>query len=354
MKELFASADQIFGLLDITEGRKNYIRRKLHSAVQLGFVYSPDQVYSFITDWLDRLNIPWAERFAQRLDSPINGTEYNGKPLYYQNTVTKETPFDLLVRKESMSFGEVLHTLDTSMSTTYTRMLELFFGNRALDIDSGLTENQVRQNSSQIMSRLEEVTAQLYKHRIVVPRIDLVQFNQGLKIVYKGKFPSDKVQAILDSHGEKISAYRVGQRYGVATSTVLSIWRDAELEPHFGRYGPPISEEQQFKVFEGHSKGWGSCRTSRYASVSQPTVLSYWHKRKLKVREQYVTHRITKDVKTCNLTEEQIADIVLSHPKYGGNVSAASKDLPYCHTTIRKYWAEAGLPLCVRGQKRVT
>ena len=68
------------------------------------------------------------------------------------------------------------------------------------------------------------------------------------------------------------------------------------------------------------------------------------------MREQYITSRKGVRRKTSNLSPEQIAEILAAHPIYGGNVSRATKKLPFSHLSIRKYWVKAGLPLNKRGQ----
>ena len=99
MKELMDTADQLFAFLDISQPQLDYIRRKLHSAIQLGYVNSPAQVHSEIANWVDIIETPFIEKTFERLSAPIIGSDHNGKPRYPQSAVTKETPFDLLVRK---------------------------------------------------------------------------------------------------------------------------------------------------------------------------------------------------------------------------------------------------------------
>lgn len=355
MKELFDSAEKIFELLAITEGRREYIRRKLNSAIQLGFIYSSDQVYPYITNWLDTLNVPRVERLALRLDAPKHGTEYNGKPLYSQSAITKETPFDILTRKDDLprdelSIGEALELLDPNLPKTHTRMLELLLGDSAIGVDSGMTENEVRQNSSKLIDRLEEVTARLYEHRILVPRIALVQFDQGLRIDYTGKLPSEIIQAVLDAYRERISANRVARRYGTSAITVLKIWKGQELEPHYKSRRIPISGVIQSRIREGHAQGLNVVEITRYSGTSPKVVRKYltlWGLKEVPNENNVGLHR------TCNFKDEQIAEIVSAHPTYGGNAWAASRDLPYCAPTIRKYWAGAGLPMVKPGQRRL-
>ena len=356
MKELFASAEQIFDLLNVTEGRRRYITRKLHSAMQAGSVLSQDQVYEYIANGVDLLDVPWKEKKFVRLDAPIKGTEQDRKPLAAQFAVTHETPLDLFVeegeQEESISVGDALQVLGVD-DLTLTKTMALCFGNGRLDVDLGLTENQVRQNADQIISRLEEVTALLYANRILVPRIVLVKFDQGLQIEYSGNLPSETIQGILDSHGEIISARKVAKKYVTSDKTVLFIWRQANLKPHFQQGKPPISEESQTKIYEGHQMGWGSYKTAKHAGVSANTVLTYWHKKGLAVREQPPNCVRKNNVARNKLTNEQVKEIVSAHSVYHGNVSAAYNVLPYNPVTIKKYWLQAGLPLCGKGQKRV-
>ena len=121
--------------------------------------------------------------------------------------------------------------------------------------------------------------------------------------------------------------------------TVLRIWRDNGLEPHFKK-GMPVYDEKQLKAIVGYEKKWGPVRTAIYAGGFSSTALRYWQEQGFGVRGPF-----------SRLPKEQIAEIVSAHPIYGGNVSAAARNLPYCHLTIRKYWVEAGLPLCRRSQR---
>ena len=357
--ELLGLADDFLGLEDTVQIKKDYIKRRTRSAIQKGLIFSPQQVYSFVTDLADRLEIHWNEQFAKRLDAPTKRTKNDRRPYFPVVAVTCETPYDVLVKKQfdvlaqedkTLSFRETLKTLGLNISSTEGRTLEFILGEGILESNSGLTEMQVRQNSENILIGLENTTAYLFKQRILIPLIAVGLHYGFIQYTPRRKLPNYTVQAILDSHAEGLSAYEVGKRYDVSTPTVIYRWRQAGLEPHYKRHEIRISDEAIAKIAEGHAQGWGSVRSARFANVSQITVLNYWHKHGLPVREQYITSRKGVRRKTSNLSPEQITEILAAHPIYGGNVSRATKKLPFSHLSIRKYWVKAGLPLNKRGQ----
>ncbi len=223
MQELFNAAEEIFGFLDIPQRKEDYLRRKLYSAIQLGYITSTTQVHSEIANWVDIITTSWIEKTFERLDAPVIGSESKGKPRYPQSAVTRETPLDLLMRseglKDDITVGEALEVLHPSLPATHSKMLELLTGERTLDINSGMTESEVKQNADKLIDRLEQITARLYEREILVPRITLVKFDPYLQIVYKGRLTPELVQVILDAHNDRVSANRVGRRYETTVMT---------------------------------------------------------------------------------------------------------------------------------------
>lgn len=87
--------------------------------------------------------------------------------------------------------------------------------------------------------------------------------------------------------------------------------------------------------------GGNASEAARHLPYSEGTIVRHW-------REE--GFRVMSIGEQARLTEEEIGEITAAHAIYNGNAFLAAKKLHHGHSTITKYWREAGLPIRKTGQ----
>lgn len=91
----------------------------------------------------------------------------------------------------------------------------------------------------------------------------------------------DQINKIYEAHKLKKSLRQSAEYANVSKKTVYRYWDKKGLEAHFEVGRPAIAQEKISKIYEAHELRMSTRKASKYAGVSQWTVINYWNKKGL-------------------------------------------------------------------------
>jgi len=333
------------GSYDLTPERRGFLIDYFNKKVERGRFGSFEAIYRHITTNMDRWSIwPISARSMLSLDNLLVAHDHDSSS-FVDFLEVEDNPLDKLIEEEERletvdALGIILDRLRGPEHDVLRRLVEV--ASSGLNLD----EQSVGESAEQIIERVRQVANLLYvNNRLVIPRKNIfVIENNGQLDIRVGNLDGEVVRRVYEAHGLDMSYWDAGIYAGVGHMTVRDLWKKAGLESVHrrddGKRGRrPVEPEKLAKIYEAHENGLGCNRAARFAGVSKPTVLKYWHLAGLEVGPSYggIFGRQT------GLKDEQIAEIVDAHESCGGIVAEANRRLPYSHLSIKKYWDEHGL-----------
>ena len=332
-----------------TPERKEKLARQFTKKVEIKGIADLNEVYAYVTNTLDWQSVPGRLRYAKSLDVAVNRDSEDTLQMFFGE---EDMSLDrLLNTSDAITPQEALDHLSGELDEVEYSVLR-----KLVEVGSfGKEINPLRLGDSvaQIKNRLKQVTRVFYtNNRIVVPRknIEIVEAGNGKLDITIGNLDGETVAKVYEAHSSGRSPYSVGDEIGVSNNTVRTLWRAAGLESatrkEDGTKGfRSIDEEKQSKIYAAYFAGIGLYQTANKVGVSIETVLRYWRKEGL-VDEKRPSPK--RGYPTHSLKPDQVREIINSFERFGGNVSEAARNLPYCHTTIRNYWEAHGLKTRVK------
>ena len=350
---------EIVGTYEIPEHHKNKIISIAERCInELGLITFEDQ-YRYISDLVEKFQIPWKEKKALRLDSLIqsdgDNTFHNIIGIDDPNFIDiSEDKFD--DEKPELSFTEVVPYIAENLPPTYADfILQL--------IKSPSTAytllNDVPKEVSDLIPAIQHrigILAKIYEKggEIVFPKrlISSIQFDP-FYIRFSPRRYNGNPLTFFEQHRDFFEKFCKSRKqlYWFDAGIYDTLRKNGQLSlaiPHanpfrvelgrrLGKKELKLTEKQLEEIALAHSTYQGNAsETARNLPYSYATIINRWKDFKLPVLGKPNYQR-----KQHKLLSEQIDDIILAHSTYQGNTSEAARHLPYCYATIRKYWKEA-------------
>ena len=159
-----------------------------------------------------------------------------------------------------------------------------------------------------------------------------LQFREG-----GGKLNSQKINLIISAHTLLDgNANNTAKKVGCSHSTVLRYWRreGLDINPNGGDWNR-LSETEQSRIVSTYSEFRGRAgAVARHLGYSERTVIKYWREAGFKI-----------DGKTKALQSGDISSIVSAHSEFNGNANRVAGHLGYSRNTVLRYWRKAGLEI---------
>lgn len=139
------------------------------------------------------------------------------------------------------------------------------------------------------------------------------------------------LEKILEAHELRMSLHEAARHASTSATTVKRYWDKKDLEPHNERR-QVLTDKQKKKMLEAHTLNMSLNEAAAYTKTSRETVRSHWNA--AGIRQIHET--------PLPLTQSQIAKIYEAHES-GMTTYEAAEHADTCQATIVKYWKEAGL-----------
>lgn len=201
-------------------------------------------------------------------------------------------------------------------------------------------------NINYIQYKLEElVSVYAMSGRLLIPPRPIIHigFNPVNILFGRRNYKGNPID-FFNSHQDFYGQFSRGQLCRVDGGLYASLRKYNQLSlaiPKFkgrvyserGGY-PSLSNEELKRINDAHAKYDGnSTQASKNLPYDHLTILKYWRKEGLKI---YKKGR-------RGLTEQQIKGVIDAYKTFEGNASQAGRYLHYSDSTIGRYWRKAGL-----------
>ncbi len=344
--------------------REKIIRIAEHNIKEQG-ITGFDSQYKYVGRLVEDFQQPWEERFALKLDAPPR--EGYNHPLidsffYGQNTYEVEHLFmgislDIVAQLSEKFFDgrerELIH-----------KLLNRSNGEEGIhfthdEIVSGIPLTK-RRLETLVRLLEEDIRFQQPERQIVY--VNLSPDNPWIQWKRRryNKWPIDFFRKHIDIYGRFVEEGRKAlQRFD---SGLFNALRDNTLEidkrtvrqiglaiPKLkprGNLGHNENIIKQIVLAYEYFDGNVS-RASKTLPYSRATITKYWRTAGLKIKSHRNGDFISK------ISDKEREQIIEAHGIYSKSAYQAARDLPYHKSTILRYWKQAGLPILKQKRRRV-
>ncbi len=275
---------EIVDTYELTESQRNYVERNISS--RLDRLNDFTTAYSYISELVDFLNVPFGERRALRLDESIENS--NTSKTYFFGT-DDEILFEKDEEYRKQKISEI--SLQYLKGVFEPKILEFF---TLLILNSGLEPEEY-----------EEVIKK-------IPESQIPEIAYRLGVLKRGLFDKDEDYIVRGNiEVTSFSPFKIKFRNRRYNGDPLQFYREHQ----------DLYEGMSRKELEGFDSGLA--RHLRYHSQ--------------------IKDAIPETKLTNSLSDEEIATIMNSYEDCFGNLKIASEKLGFHRRTIAKYWRKKGL-----------
>lgn len=275
--------DEILSYVSIDERTRNSIYGSLVPALERSGTRNLESVYRHVTEWIDRRNNPYSERFHVKLDEPRSHSDDRANITKYPDTSVKD-PLALLLLDESermsVTSDEIKRVFSPKLSQQQFRVLDYLLNAAKDSTDEGF-DRKVLEIYPQIAERLGAAADRLVYDALLIPkRLKAVSFDPHMNIEYKQGYADSIVKEVYRMLLEGLSIKNTSRLIGISESTVYE-WRKSIGLPSMTKMSdvfPVITKFTENRLKEAAGKGMRLEEASLYAATSTNYVKVVWRK----------------------------------------------------------------------------
>jgi len=298
-----------------------------------------DNVYRYLANLVESFRMPFNERRALRLDSPLNP---NTKTTFLdmlgvQDLSLPENRQDEQPIQHYADAADLIAVLEMHIGSHELELMKQLLGQAENKLELPFHPEEITQYAEQIQMKLEELVSRYEREgRIIIPPRPIIdiQFNPLVILFGRRDFKGDQDPLGYFRKYEKVYGWMSrSQLFDYDCGLYQSLRRKGQLKEAIpfvstqGRIG--LSPSMQNEIIAAHKLYKGVLiEAAKNLPCSAPTISKYWKKAGLR-------HINKKNAN--NLSQEQINGIIEAYKSCHGNIAKMARQLHYSEYALHKY-----------------
>ncbi|MCA9496975.1 MAG: hypothetical protein KC589_08565, partial [Nanoarchaeota archaeon] len=324
---------EIVDTYDLSESQRSYVERKVSS--RLDKLNNFTTAYSYISELVDFLNVPFGERRALRLDEAIKDSNTSKAHFF---GIENKILFEKDERYRNQKISELsLQSLNGIFESEILEFFTLLVLNSGLEPEEykEILKNMDESQIPKIANRLEVLKRGLFdkdEDYIIRGNIEVTSFSP-FKIKFRNRrYGGDPLQFYRE-HQDLYEGMSRSELSIYDSGLYASLWKARQLNEAIPNIKSPnkISLEGLEEILSSYIPSEGVLKVaSSIIDYSESTISKYWQENGL-------------EVIGGKLKIDEREEIINSYVLYKGNITLAAKKLRRARATVARYWREAGL-----------